>query len=96
MTKKYGFSQKSLLAKADRDFDYTPLAEANGNKGKSSSDNLLCAHTNMIVGACIGIQLKTVDCKLKTVPKPKTKNANLLPLSPYHLPIRIPAKQCTL
>jgi hypothetical protein len=35
MTKKYGFSQKSLLAKADRDFDYTPLAEANGNKGKN-------------------------------------------------------------
>jgi hypothetical protein len=34
MTKKHGFSQKSLLAKADRDFDYTPLAEANGNRRK--------------------------------------------------------------
>jgi hypothetical protein len=42
MTKKYGFSQKNLLAKADRDFDYTPLAEANGNRGKRSSDNLAC------------------------------------------------------
>jgi hypothetical protein len=40
MTKKYGFSQKTLLAKADRDLIYAPLAEANGNKGKIISDNL--------------------------------------------------------
>ena len=42
MTKKYGFSQKTLLAKADRDLIYAPLAEANGNKGKIISDNLKC------------------------------------------------------